>query len=488
MRFALIGAAYLGRSKALDTQECVNLYPELSPSPEAKSVSSLVGTPGLKLLTTISGSGGCRGIFTTARDRLLVVNGNTLWEITSGSYALTNRGTLNTYQGQVTFAEIDKQPDPASAAVSQVFIADGNYGYVFNTQTNDFKVVTGDYMPGNCVISQNGFFLQNLNDSNKWIYSNLYDGLTWEASLNYFTAESSPDQILWMTLLNNLVWIYGTKSIEIWQFSGDPNQLWTRSGIGYINVGLAGKTAATTINGHVYWIGAGPTGSNIVWHSGPSYAPDRVSTHAIEAILGAMSKVDDCVAFSYQDLGHQFIVFNFPTGDRTLVYDMTTDLWHERGDLDVPTGQNHRHRAICATSWQGMIIVGDDVNGYIYQWDIDQKTDAGKAIKRLRVCPHIHAERKRIFFSQLEIDMEKGTADQSGQGSDPQVMMRFSNDGGYTYSPINIWATSGKVGARLTRVQFNKLGMSRDRVFEISMTDPVKVVWIDARINARVEA
>jgi hypothetical protein len=87
----------------------------------------------------------------------------------------------------------------------------------------------------------------------------------------------------------------------------------------------------------------------------------------------------------------------------------------------------------------------------------------------------------------MEIDMEKGVGLQAGQGFDPQVMLRWSNDGGYTYQPINLWHTAGKVGARLVRVQFNKLGMSRDRVFEVSMTDPVKRVFIDARCEVSVQ-
>lgn len=488
MKFNLVDAAgvYKGRSIGLDGQELTNLYPEISASDGAKNTYALIGCPGLKLFKQIGTSAqGCRGLFTTARDRLLMVIGSSLYEVYPNGTS-TIRGTLTTSIGPVSFAEIDKQPDPASAAVSQVMIVDGANGYVFNTATNVFTNVVGDYMPGTCVISQNGFFIQNINNSNKFIYSNYLDGINWEASLNFFAAESSPDPILSIFLINNQVWLMGSKSIEIWNFTGNSNALWQRSGIGFINVGLAGKYASTLINGHLFWIGSGINGQNVIWHSGPSYMPERISTHAIEYILGKMDRVDDCMSFSYQQEGHQFVIFNFQSGNRTICYDMATGLWHERGNLDVSKGINDRHRAMYLTNWQNQIMVGDDINNNLYTWDLDQYTDNGKAILRIRVAPHSHAERKRVMYSQLEIDMEKGIGLQAGQGFDPQVMLRFSNDGGFTYSPIAMWRTAGKVGARLTRVQFNKLGMSRDRVFEISMTDPVKWVLIDSRINASV--
>jgi hypothetical protein len=216
--------------------------------------------------------------------------------------------------------------------------------------------------------------------------------------------------------------------------------------------------------------------------------PERVSTNAIEYIIGKMDKVDDCVALSYMQEGHQFAVFNFPSGNRTLVYDMSTQLWHERGDFNVSTDTINRHRAMYLCNWQNKIMVGDDNNNNLYIWNLDQKTDNGKLIRRIRVAPHIHSDRKRIFFKSLEIDMERGVGNTgAAYGSDPQVMLEYSNDGGYSYQPIQLWGKIGKIGERLTRVKFNKLGMSRDRVFRVSITEPVKVILISASLILNVE-
>lgn len=477
-------SVYKGRAMGLDGTELLNLYVEMA-GPEAKDAQALIGTPGLKLFKSIGTStAGCRGLFTTARDRLLMVIGSSLYEILpNGTSSIL--GALTTSTGPVSFAEIDKQADPSQAAVSQVMLVDGESGYVLNTATNVFTKITGDYMPGTSVISHNGFFLQNINNSNKFIYSNYLDGLNWEASLNFFACESSPDPILALHLLNNQIWLMNSKSVELWNFTGNPNSLWVRSGIGFMNVGSAGLRASTTLNGHIFWIGSGINGQATVWHSGPSYMPERISTHAIEYIMGKMDRIDDVVALSYSQEGHQFVIFNFHHGNRTLCYDMTTGLWHERGSFNPPTGINNRHRAMFVTSWDNQIMVGDDVNNNLYTWDLDQYTDNGRPIQRKRVSPHVHAERARVFFRELEIDMEKGVGLQEGQGSDPQVMLRMSDDGGYNYQPIVLWQSVGKVGARLQRVIYRKLGMSRDRVFEVSMTDPVK--WIIIGANQKVE-
>ena len=493
MKWDLVGAAYRGRSIVVDGQECVNLYPEASPSTEAKNNVVLIGTPGLKLLNTIgTGSNGTRGIFVTARNRCLAVVGNILYELDS-AFGYTTLGTLNTHAGRVTFAEIDIQTDPSAAPESQVMLVDGNYGYILDTLTSVFTQISGDYLPGTSITSQNGFFVQNLNNSNKFIYSDQYDGLSWQASLNFFAAESSPDPIKYITLINNQLWLVGSKSIEIWNYTGVAEQLWERSGVGYIQTGMAGSYCATTIVGNILWLGSDKDGQNTVWQSGASYTPQRISTHAIEYIISQIGDVSDCVTLSYMKEGHQFVVFNFPSGQRTLVYDLNTQLWHERGDYNKYTGLNEHHRAMFVAGWDNKILVGDVDNNNLYEWSLEQYSDDGKTIKRVRTCPHIHNERHRVFFHQIEIDMERGVGD--GQtlsdlpsGSNPQMMLRYSNDGGYNYSSNEIWQDVGKIGARLCRVRFNKLGMSRDRVFQLVMTDPVKWILIDGRCDLSTEA
>ena len=74
----------------------------------------------------------------------------------------------------------------------------------------------------------------------------------------------------------------------------------------------------------------------------------------------------------------------------------------------------------------------------------------------------------------------------TGQGSDPQVMLRWSDDGGHTWSNEH-WVTMGGIGTYGTRAIWRRLGMTlklRDRVLEVSGTDPVKITIMGAELEA----
>lgn len=69
---------------------------------------------------------------------------------------------------------------------------------------------------------------------------------------------------------------------------------------------------------------------------------------------------------------------------------------------------------------------------------------------------------------------------------DPQVMLRWSDDGGHTWSNEH-WRSMGKTGAYGTRVIWRRLGMTlklRDRVYEVSGTDQVKIAIMGAELIA----
>ena len=66
-------------------------------------------------------------------------------------------------------------------------------------------------------------------------------------------------------------------------------------------------------------------------------------------------------------------------------------------------------------------------------------------------------------------------------GYDPQVMLRWSDDGGHTWSSER-WTSMGKIGEFGYRTFWRRLGSSRDRVYEISGTDPVKIAIMGAEL------
>jgi hypothetical protein len=90
-----------------------------------------------------------------------------------------------------------------------------------------------------------------------------------------------------------------------------------------------------------------------------------------------------------------------------------------------------------------------------------------------------------LSVGRIWVDFETGDGLATGQGSNPQVFLRYSKDGGHTWS-AEIWRTLGAIGKYLNRVYWNRLGRARDWVFELAGSDPVKIVIMNAGLNLKV--
>jgi hypothetical protein len=212
------------------------------------------------------------------------------------------------------------------------------------------------------------------------------------------------------------------------------------------------------------------------------YAPVRISTHAIEAAIAKYAVISDAIGFSYQQAGHEFYMLTFPSADVTWCFDLATQLWHRRAWRDAH-GVYHRHRANCSAVFGGKVIVGDYQNGIIYEFSQTNYTDNGDVIPCVRRCRHLTDDLKRVFYQDLQIQFQPGVGLVSGQGSDPQAILRWSDDGGFTWSNDH-YAKLGKLGMYKNRAIWRQLGQARDRIFETVVTDPVYRVVVSANINA----
>jgi hypothetical protein len=167
------------------------------------------------------------------------------------------------------------------------------------------------------------------------------------------------------------------------------------------------------------------------------------------------------------------------------VYDVATGSWHERASL--VNGEFARHRSNCQCNFQSTTLVGDYENGNIYKFDLDVYADNNapqKWLRSWRALPSGQNNLKRTAQHSLQLEIESGVGLNLGQGDDPQVMLRWSDDGGHTWSNEH-WKSMGKIGEYGYRNIWRRLGMTqklRDRVYEISGTDPVKVAIMGAEL------
>jgi hypothetical protein len=207
--------------------------------------------------------------------------------------------------------------------------------------------------------------------------------------------------------------------------------------------------------------------AQVVMLSGSNPIP--VSDDINETIAGYTTS--NATGLAYTVEGHPFYQINFPTDNVSWVYDGLTKRWHK-----AQYGLSGRHRAEIAVVFDNAPYVTDYANGKLYHLDPETFTDDGQVIVREFVSRHQKAP-GWSRFAQLWIDMEAGVGLQSGSGSDPQVMLQISRDGGKTWG-AELWRGFGRVGEYTARAVWNRLGRARDWVFKVRVTDPVRAVFI----------
>ena len=473
MKTPFLGASYVLKSPNAAADRCINLYPEAIPQ-GGKEPAVLYRCPGLESLGVI-GSGPIRGLWAFG-GYAYVVSGVALYQIDTNWNA--------TFLGGVTGGG----PVSMSDNGTQLFIAANPDGFIYNANTSTFAQITDPDYPGAVTVGYvDGYFVFNEPNSQRFWATALLDGTSVEP-LDFASAEGSPDGLVSLLVDHREIWLFGTQSTEVWYDAGNADFPFSRIQGAYIEQGCAAAYSPAKIDNSVAWLGSDIRGQGIVWRAN-GYTPQRISTHAVEYAISTYSDISDAIGYSYQQGGHQFYVLIFPTGNATWVYDASTNLWHERAGYDDVAGVFYRHRSNCQVFFNGKTVVGDYDTGNIYSMSLNvyaDNTSPQKWVKAWRALATGQNDLLRTFQHSLQVDGQTGTGLTSGQGSDPQVMLRWSDDGGHTWSNRH-WKPVGKIGETGTRVIWRRLGSTeklRDRVYELSGTDPVPVAWTGAELTA----
>ena len=241
---------------------------------------------------------------------------------------------------------------------------------------------------------------------------------------------------------------------------------------------VAAPASVVAMDNTLYWLGGNANGQGIVFKA-QGYTPARISNHAMEAEIAGYSDISDALAFCFQMEGHSFYVLTFPTADKTWVFDASTGQWFRWSWRDPATNTDRRFRANCHMFFGGAHLVGDFQTGEVYELLMDTYTDDTDPIVFMRRSQTISNEEELVFFEQMIVDMETGVG---AVGTNPQLMLRYSNDGGHTWSQVKTKGI-GAAGEYGRRVKFGPTGAGRYRVWEISITDAVKRAVFGAYVN-----
>lgn len=472
-----IGGSATSQSPIAAMERTVNWYVEPLPR-TGKNEAALYPTPGQRAIVQVPDVG-TRALF-AMNGRVHAVMGGTVYEVFPGTATATSRGS------------VPQDGNPAQivsngAAGGALLVVSGGALYYVNLATNVLSAVTG--LPaGHVQVGMlDGYFISFNPTTAKVYVSPLNDSAgVWDPT-QFAQRSIAPDPWTSMLAADRLgvreLWLVGEQTGEVWYDAGNFPFPFAPIQGAVFRYGCAARWSLAVADTQVMWLSRNADGAGIVV-AAKGYSPQRVSTAQVETAIASYARIDDAEAFSYQDRGHTFYVLRFPSASATWVYDTTTNLWHERGTWD---SANNTYVAwkprVHAYADGGYHLTGEAGTGIISALDATVGAEPdGSPIRRLRRAPGFFNEARQFTYKRFQVELEVGLGLVSGQGSNPQVMLRTSDNGGKTWSNERR-ASAGKIGAYDTRVFWTRLGTARDRVFEVTVSDPIPWRVIDAYVN-----
>lgn len=460
-----VGPSYELALRKADVQRAVNMYLVAAETP-AKAAFYMDSVPGRRLFAN-PGFGEQRGACFAA-GRCFFVAGSKLIELFSDG-TMTARGTLATSSGAVDM----------TYGISQLVVVDGPNGYVFDLTANAFSTISSPGFYGSeRVAFIDNYFVAIQPGTQQFGISALNNAKQWDA-LDFASAESSPDDLVSLVAYHNELLLLGELTGEVWVNSGGAEFPFVRTENVSIEVGCIAAQSLQKVDSTVIFLGRDVNGAGMVYLMA-GYTPKRISTQAVEQAIQS-ADMENARAWVYQDRGQTFYCLCVPGAASTWCYELSTGQWHERCDLDS-YGQFKASPVTCHVYAFGRHLVGCE-DGGVYEMRKDVYRNGEQPLKRSRISPHnARPSLSRVAYHSFILDCETGVAP---VGVTPTAELSWSNDSGATWTAPNMRST-GLTGERLESVTWERLGMSRDRVWRLDFSSNAHFSIINAETTATV--
>jgi hypothetical protein len=537
MQTPILGSAYTARSVNAADSRMVNLFPEVVPE-GGKQPAFLQRAPGLPLRTTV-GTGPIRGLWEHGTN-MYVVSGDTFYRVSS-SYVATAKGTV-AGMGPVSMADNGTQimiaadpsgyiyntttdvfaqiTDPDFPGASVVDYLDGYFVFIEpnsqriwvtalldGTSVDPLDFVSAEGDPDDVIsmiVDHREVWLFGRNSTEVWYNAGLSDFplVRIQGAFNELGCAARYS----VAKMNNQVYWLGK----------DPRG----QGIVYVANGYQGQRISTHAiewqiqqygtlsdaigftyqqDGHSFYVLVFPSvgktwaydASTGAWHERAGwndqwtrYRAQAQVFYNNENLVGDYENGNiyalDLNNYSYNGAVQRWLRSwrALPTGQNTLRRTAQHSL-----QLDCETGvglsQSPGYDAQDLLAENGDLLVAEFVqNDIVTESGLALVTEPGNEIATLVDAPDFPV----LFVPPMYLTTTSYTAT---PGYDPQVMLRWSDDGGHTWSNEH-WRSMGKIGVFGYRTIWRRLGMTmkiRDRVYEVSGTDPVKLAIMGAELQ-----
>lgn len=448
------------RAPQLNNEHLLNFMTERQP-PEAKGQAPLFGCPGILPFADTEGAparGACM-----FQGSAFFVQGQILWEIKANGFGNVRGvgigGTL---------------PVGMASNGVQLMIVNGVHGWTFDFTSGLQQVTSPAFQSARTVDVLDDYFLFDARDTREWFISSLLDGRTY-SGLDFASAEGGQGNVTAVRQNLQLVFIFCADHIEIWYDAGTADFPFQRYTGGIINYGCISPYSITKTDGALFFLG-----TDHVFYRLQANVPIRISTHPIERFIAAEPDIQNAQSFTFTIEGHKLIFLTLPHQKVTLCYDISTGKWHERDSVDANFVALGQYRVSCALEAYSKILVGDAYDGRIGEVNWDWFMEYSLPMRGQIDTVTQHFDRRNIFCSRFELDVEAGVGLTTGQGADPQFMLQKTTDGGKTFGAAQPWRSLGRQGEFGTRLRWLRQGKARQMGWRLTITDPVRWTIIAA--------
>lgn len=371
-----------------------------------------------------------------------------------------------------------------------VAMVDGVNGWTWDGTT--FAQITDLDFPGQTgagaptfLVYLDGFFIVNDALTDNFFISGLEDPTTWNA-LDFDAASVAPDNALAIASQVSLLWIIGDETAQAYYNSGNPDFPYDIVLNATQEVGILAPQSLADSDDGIFYLATTPEGGRFVYQI-KGQAGRVISQDEQENFLAQLVTPSECYGFIYKQAGKSFYVLQCgesggrdPKVSSTLIYNIKAQRWETRS-INDGTGWRAGGHGILANE----NIVGSRLSGRYGRLDLDDFQDSGQEMIRRRRSQVFHVNNNSIDFWALIIDIQGGIG--NAVSPNPIMRMRYSNDGGQTWS---FWLKEecGQIGETTRRVVFDQLGSGRNRVFEIELSDAVNLTIIGAYAEIEVDA
>ena len=475
-QYQLFSIGQQGRSSNVTAAHRLNLFYDVQKVADKNNVVAY-GTPGLTYFGNVSSWPTLGVHWMTSNNRLFAVQGPALYEI-------FNNGTSKTIHA---LNELPSEKVSIDDNGTELCIFAGVYAYVYNTKTGVFTDITGSLpwvtTPGNDIAGSSvtfldGYFIAQRPNTGQFYLSNAYNGLVWDA-LNFATAESNPDNLVVAIADKGNLALLGETSLEMWTNTGDQLFTYQRVNGSPSDGGLSARWSLAKCKGALTGLFRNRNGAlSVCILQGYDLMP--ISTPDLDYLINNYITPSDAIGFSYTLNGRTFYQITFQAQGISWLYDFASDAWSQLKSANIT-----RHLGDLCVAFNNKLVVTDYSNGDLYLFDADVYTDNGATIERELIGTHFYnTSMNYISVRRLRVDIEGGVGLQLGQGSSPVVMLSISRDHGKTWGN-EMMTTFGKIGEYRKRAEWRRLGQARDWLFKLRITDPVKIVIINAVLEGQ---